>query len=91
MWEALLTYFLKYLMEMRKDGRERIAYMMRNTFYPSSLSFSWSSRSEGNHSVLLPLCNFVSWAVTTLFASRNGNSVDQLLKEHHLLWRSFVT
>jgi hypothetical protein len=91
MQESLLLYFLQYLMEM-KHGKDMIAYMIVTNILPVQPLINWNSRGEVNHSILLlPLCNFMSWTVTTLFAPHNGKSVDQLLKAYHLLWRSFVT
>jgi len=96
MQESLLTYFLKYLMEM-KDGKDRLAYMIITNILPVQLLINWNSRGsfprgEVNPSILaLPLCNIMSWTVTTLLAPHNGKSVDHLLKAYHLLWRSFVT
>jgi hypothetical protein len=88
MQESLLTYFLKYLMVM-KDGKDRIAYMIITSILPIQPLINWNSRGsfprgEVNPSILLlPLCNFMSWTVTALFAPHNGKSVDQLVKACH--------
>jgi len=88
MQESLLTYFLKYLMELN-DGKDRIAYMIVTHILPIQPLINWNSRGsfprgEVNPSILfLPLCNFMSWTVTTLFAPHSGKSVDQLLKAYH--------